>query len=243
MNLLLLGPEDFLPDGTARVSGRRFKQLEEVIRATPGKLCKAGVMGGQVGTAEILSMADDHAELRFTPHGDPPPPLKVILCCALPRPLTFSKVIHSAVTCGVKRICFFHSAKVEKSYWQSSRLADEFIREELTLALEQCADTVFPEISFHRRFRRFVEDELPAVVPDDALKIFGSPGADAPVPVGAAGEREVALVIGPEGGLNEFEEQTLREHGFAGVTLGARILRSEFAVNAFLSVLGVAKSL
>ena len=216
---------------------------QEVIKATPGKLCKAGVMGGPVGNAEILAMAGDHAEVRFTPHGEPPPPLKVILCCALPRPLTFSKIIHCAVTCGVKRICFFHSAKVEKSYWQSSRLADDAIREEVVLALEQCADTVFPEITFHRKFRRFVEDELPVIVPKNALKIFGSPGADAPVPAGAACGGEVALVIGPEGGLNDFEELTLRDHGFAGVTLGFRILRSEFAVNAFLSVLGVAKSL
>ena len=241
MNLLLLGPEDFLPDGAARVSGRRFKQLKEVIKAVPGKLCKAGVTGGQVGVAEVLAMGGDHAELRFTPQGDPPPPLDVILCCALPRPLTFSKVIHSAVTCGVKRICFFHSAKVEKSYWQSSRLDDGFIREELTLALEQCADTMFPEISFHRKFRRFVEDELPAIVPENALRIFGSPHADIPVPTGAARDGEVALVIGPEGGLNDFEERDLRDNGFTGVTLGARILRSEFAVNAFLSVLGVVK--
>ena len=241
MNLLLLGPEDFLPDGTARVSGRRFEQLENVIKAAPGKLCKAGIMGGAVGSAEILAMAGDHAELRFAPHGEPPPPLKVILCCALPRPLTFAKIIHSAVTSGVKRICFFHSAKVEKSYWQSSRLAAEAIREEVVLALEQCADTVFPEITFHRKFRKFVEDELPVIVPEKALRIFGSPGADAPVPAGAAHNGDVALVIGPEGGLNDFEEQDLRDHGFAGVTLGPRILRSEFAVNAFLSILGVAE--
>ncbi len=241
MNLLLLGPEELLPDGTARISGRRFKQLEEVIKAAPGKLCKAGVMGGPVGSAEILAMEGDHAEVRFTPHGEPPPPLKVILCCALPRPLTFSKIIHSAVTCGVKRICFFHSAKVEKSYWQSSRLADGFIRDEVVLALEQCADTVFPEITFHRKFRKFVEDELPGIVPETAIKIFGSPSAEAPVPAGAANDREVALVIGPEGGLNDFEEQDLRDHGFSGVTLGPRILRSEFAVNAFLSILGVSE--
>ena len=241
MNLLLLGPGDFLPDGTARISGRRFRQLKDVIKAAPGKLCKAGVMGGPVGSAELLALEADHADLRFEAHADPPPPLKVILCCALPRPPTFAKIIHSAVTCGVKRICFFHSAKVEKSYWQSSRLADDAIREEVILALEQCADTVFPEISFHRRFRRFVEDELPAILPEKTLRLFGSPRADVPVPAGAARGGEVALVIGPEGGLNDFEEQDLCDNGFSGVTLGTRILRSEFAVNAFLSVLGVVK--
>ena len=238
MNLLLLGPEDFLTDGVVRISGRRFRQLTEVIKAAPGKFCKAGIASGPVGLAEVLTIADDHADLRFEAHGAPPPPLPVILCCALPRPPTFAKIIHSAVTCGVKRICFFHSAKVEKSYWQSSRLADEFIREEVILALEQCADTVFPKITFHQRFRKFVEDELPGIIPAGAVKLFGAPSADVKVPVGVANDVVTALVIGPEGGLNAFEEQSLRDQGFQGVTLGFRILRSEFAVNSLLTLLG-----
>ena len=238
MNLLLFCPEDFSPDGTARVSGRRLRQLTEVIKAAPGKVCKAGVLDGDVGAAELLCLNDSEAVFRFRRTGPPPPPLEVTLLCALPRPLTFSKVIHSAVTCGVKRLCFFHSAKVEKSYWQSSRLADDAIREDVMLALEQCADTVRPEITFHRRFRPFFEDELNGIAPSDGVRLFGSPSSVEPVPVGLAGRKKVVLAVGPEGGLNDFEEQNLRELGFSGVTLGRRILRSEFAVNALLSLLG-----
>lgn len=238
MNLLLFEPEDFLPDGTARVSGRRLRQLSEVIKAVPGKLCKAGILNGEVGTAEVLSIDGDSASFRFRGTGAPPPPLEVTLLCALPRPLTFSKVIHSAVTCGVKRLCFFHSAKVEKSYWQSSRLAEETIRGEVILALEQCADTVMPAITFHRRFRVFFEDELERIISADSVRLFGSPSSVEPVPIGVAGRKKVALAVGPEGGFNEFEERKLKECGFSGVTLGRRILRSEFAVNALLSLLG-----
>ena len=242
MNLLLLEPEDFLPDGTAQVSGRRFRQLHEVIKAVPGKLCKAGVVNGPIGSAEILSMDRNEAHLRFEAHGAPPPPLNVVLLCALPRPLTFAKVIHSAVTCGVKDIHFFHSAKVEKSYWQSSKLAPEAIRGEVTLALEQCGDTVPPKIGFHRRFRSFVEDEVPQLIPDDASLFFGSPGALQPVPVGAAVGAPVVLAVGPEGGFNDFEEQLLQSSGFRPVSLGRRILRSEFAVNALLTLLGAVQN-
>jgi len=240
MNLLLFEPADFLADGTARITGRRFKQLREVIKAEPGKLCKAGMLNGAVGTAELLDIGEDSARLRFSASGNPPQPLDVTLLCALPRPLTMGKVIHSAVTCGVKRLCFFHSAKVEKSYWQSSKLADSALREEITLALEQCGDTIPPEISFHRRFRAFVEDEVPEIVSNAALRIFGSPSAADMVPVGAAAVGKVVLAVGPEGGFNEFEERKWTECGFRAVTLGRRILRSEFAVNAFLSILGVA---
>ena len=243
MNLLLFGPEDLSADGTARVSGRRFRQLTEVIKAVPGKICKAGILGDGVGTAELLSLDGDSAVFRFRRTGPPPPPLEVTLLCALPRPLTFFKVIHSAVTCGVKRLCFFHSAKVEKSYWQSSRLADDAIREEVILALEQCADTVMPEITFHRRFRMFFEDELDGIVPEGSVRLFGSPSSVEPVPIGLAEREKVVLAVGPEGGFNDFEEQKLRERGFSGVTLGRRILRSEFAVNALLSLLGGCKSI
>ena len=238
MNLLLFEPEDFLPDGTARISGRRLRQLREVIKAEPGKVCKAGVLGGKVGGAELLAIDEAQAVFRFEARQQPPPPLEVTLLCALPRPPTFAKVVHSAVTCGVKKLHFFHSAKVEKSYWQSSKLAPEVIRGEVILALEQCADTVVPEIFFHRRFRRFVEDEIPGAAPAGALKLFGDPGASAPVPVGAARRSHVVLAVGPEGGFNDFETQLLRDNGFAGVTLGRRILRSEFAVNSILTLLG-----
>ena len=242
MNLLLFEPEDLLPDGTACISGRRLKQLREVIKAEPGKLCKAGILNGEVGRAELLRIGDTEARLRFAAQGAPPEPLDVTLLCTLPRPLTLVKVLHSAVTCGVKKIHFFHSAKVEKSYWQSSKLAPEALREELILALEQCGDTVLPELFFHRRFRSFVEDEVPGLTPAGALRIFGSPSAVAPVPVGAARRAPVVLAVGPEGGFNDFEENLWREHGFAAVSLGRRILRSEFAVNALLTVLGVAGS-
>lgn len=238
MNLLLFGPDDFLSDGSARVSGRRLRQLAEVIKAAPGKRCKAGILGGEVGTAELLSIDKNEAVFRFHGSGTPPPPLEVTLLCALPRPLTLAKVIHSAVTCGVKRLCFFHSAKVEKSYWQSTRLTDGSLRDEVILALEQCGDTMMPQLSFHRRFKVFFEDELPQIVSADDVRLFGSPSSVEPVPIGIANRTKIVLAIGPEGGFNEFEEQKLRECGFSGVTLGRRILRTEFAVNAFLSLLG-----
>lgn len=238
MNLLLFEPKDFLPDGTAEIAGRRLRQLHEVIKAEPGKLCKAGVLGGGIGRAELLSIDASRACFRFEAALEPPPPLAATLLCALPRPPTFAKVIHSAVTCGVKKLHFFHSAKVEKSYWQSSKLAPDAIREEVILALEQCADTVMPEIFFHRRFRAFVEDEVPTFTPEGAIRLFGSPGAVDPVPVGAAKNAHVLLAVGPEGGFNDFEENLWKSSGFRPVTLGRRILRSEFAVNSLLTLIG-----
>jgi len=48
--------------------------------------------------------------------------------------------------------------------------------------------------------------------------------------------RPLCLVLGPEGGLAATEEQALRAHGFAPVSLGARVLRSETAALAALAL-------
>jgi RsmE family RNA methyltransferase len=43
------------------------------------------------------------------------------------------------------------------------------------------------------------------------------------------------LAIGPEGGFIPYEIEKLQQAGFAGVHLGARILRVENAVTALVS--------
>ena len=47
----------------------------------------------------------------------------------------------------------------------------------------------------------------------------------------------VAIFIGPEGGFEEEEVKLASERGFAPITLGKRILRTETAGMALLSVL------
>ena len=49
---------------------------------------------------------------------------------------------------------------------------------------------------------------------------------------------KLRLLIGPEGGLDDSEIQKASENHFVGVTLGPRILRTETAALAALSILG-----
>lgn len=236
MNLLLLKQEDFIAADIARVEGRRHCQLRDVIKAIPGKVCRAGILNGMRGKAEVLECGKDHTLLRYFDTDAPPPPLPVKLLIALPRPQTYTKVLNCAVEMGVKEIHFINSFKVEKSYWSGSRLAEEYINNELTLALEQACDTVMPKISFHPRFKVFMEDELPEIAGNDQ-KIAGIPGGSA-YPETFAG-RPVTLAVGPEGGFTDYENEFLLQSGFTGVTLGPHILRTEFAVSALLARLSI----
>ncbi|MGB7288571.1 MAG: RsmE family RNA methyltransferase [Candidatus Macondimonas sp.] len=47
----------------------------------------------------------------------------------------------------------------------------------------------------------------------------------------------VALLIGPEGGLDLREQILAREHGFQALRLGPRVLRTETAALAAITVL------
>lgn len=230
MNMLLLDKEDFISENTASIRGRRFERLKDFIHIEIGKKIKSGLRNESCGSAEVLEIASDQVKVRYTKESAPPPAPPLTLVIALQRPQTFSKVIHSAVTLGIKQIHFIHTFKVEKSYWQSSRLKSESLQEEIDLALEQAADPVEPELFFHRRFKIFADDELEKIA-GNSCRLFGDPSGSAPVPLHGT---PVTLALGPEGGFTEYEINTLKEHNFEPISLGTRILRTEFALAALL---------
>ena len=236
VNLLLLDEKDFVAPGRVEISDRRFLQLRDIIKLEEGKSFRAGVREGLTGTATVAGFDDSKAVLDVELSVPPPPPLPITLVCALPRPQTFHKVLHGAITMGVKNLWFIHSKKVEKSYWQASVLQDEAVDKEIRLALEQCGDTIYPHIEYRNRFKPFVEDELPGIIAQHDAAIFGHPRS-AMRPESFAGKK-VVLLIGPEGGFSDYEVEKLSLAGAAGVTLGSRVLRTEFAVTALLAKLG-----
>lgn len=232
MNLLLLEESDFVSESRARISGRRCRQLCEVIRAEPGKRCKAGLLNGKTGTAEVLSLTPETAELELLLDTAPPPKLPVTLIAALPRPKTFRKVLHTATVMGVERLIFLESWKVDKSYWSSPLIEPENVREELILALEQAGDTVLPTVEFRRRFKPFAEDELPGVAAG-TFAVAGHPAAPTLLPSRITGP--ATLMIGPEGGFTDYEIGLLEANGVTPMSFGRRIMRTEFAVTAILA--------
>ena len=235
VNLLLLNETDFFAPGLVKLSDRRFLQLRDVIGLEADKTFRAGIVGGRVGTARVTDFSDTEVTLQVTLDREPPPGNGVTLICALPRPQTFHKVLHCALTMGVKTIYFIHSRKVEKSYWDASVLAPEAVDKEIRLALEQCGDTIYPQIEYRKRFKPFAEDELPLLVETADGAFFGHPRATAKVP--SLPGKHLILVVGPEGGFNEFENSLLESAGVMPVTLGSRVLRTEFALAALLAKL------
>jgi RsmE family RNA methyltransferase len=121
MNLLLIEPDDIFVTGYARIVGRRFEHLRDVLKAKVGSEMRAGVVDGLCGTATLRSMTSDSCELEFCCTQPAPAKLPLTLIVALPRPQTFKKILEQATSMGVADFVFIKTARVEKSFLEFSR--------------------------------------------------------------------------------------------------------------------------
>ncbi|GHC16355.1 ribosomal RNA small subunit methyltransferase E [Kushneria pakistanensis] len=236
MNLLLLAPDDLVaPDRACIHDSRRLKHLHEVHRAACGETLIVGMTNAGIGRARLLTLEKDQAVFEILHLDDAPPPaLPVHVLLALPRPRMLARSLENIATMGVKRLTLLHTARVEKSYWQSPELQPERIEAHLRLGLEQARDTVLPTVDLQPRFKPFVEDQLPAALAGQRA-LLAHPGIGESCPRGLPMDQPVTLAIGPEGGFIPFEVEMLQAMGFEGIHLGERILRVETAVVSLLS--------
>jgi RsmE family RNA methyltransferase len=231
LNLLLLDEGDLEPGGRARVRGRRARHVVEVLRAGRGDRIAVGVFRGLSGEAEVLGASADEVLLQVNLAAAPPPPSPVSLVLALPRPKILRKVLQAVASMGVKRIALVGTYRVEKSYFGSPLLEPGAIDAELRLGLEQGRDTVPPEVTVHRYFKPFVEDDLDPLFPPERLgRLLAHPAAPGLLDAVAPGRGAAVVAIGPEGGFTPYEASALASRGFEPFSLGPRPLRVDVAV-------------
>jgi 16S rRNA (uracil1498-N3)-methyltransferase len=159
-------------------------------------------------------------------------PLAIHLGVAISKGERMDWVIQKATELGVTEISPLQSERVEV------RLHGE--REEKKLAhwravaisaCEQCARNRIPVINDVRPLFNWIEN-----IQVDAKFVLHHRSV-AVLDAQNAAPKSVALLIGPEGGLSEAEIGTAEQRGFQPLRLGPRVLRTETAPLAALSVL------
>lgn len=234
MNLILFSAQELSSDRVLTLTGARFQHLTKTLCSAVGDSLRVGEINGLAGSAEVISI-DHHCARLVVDLRDPPPaklPLNVIL--ALPRPKMIRRIFRTVAELGISQLHIINSYRVEKSYWQTPAIADPKIEAYLIDGLQQARDTVLPEISFHRWFKPFVEDQLPELAAD-SVKLVAHPQLGTPCPQPL--DRKATLAIGPEGGFTPYEVEKFLDCGFQGIHLGPRILKVETAITALTSKL------
>ncbi len=237
MNLVLFAENELVRDRLF-LSGRRAEHIRSILRLVPGDTLRVGMVNGKIGQGGIVAMSKDNLELKITLDQDPPPPGRVELILALPRPIMLQRILKQATVLGVCRFHLIRSARVEKSFFHSPVLQPEKIHGLLLEGLEQAVDTSLPEVVVYHRFKPFVEDVVPTL---HGQGIIAHPGVQSLLPDVCAAEGQgaakILLAVGPEGGWNDFELQSFIQQGFAGFSMGRRILHVDTAVVALLAQL------
>jgi RsmE family RNA methyltransferase len=182
----------------------------------------------------IEAISAEQTTLSVKLSQEPPAKLPLRIVLALPRPKMIRRIFRTVAELGVEELIIINSYKVEKSYWQSPVLSSDNIREYFVDGLQQAKDTVLPKLRFEKRFKPFVEDDLPTLITgQQALLAHPNQGQACPQPL----DQRATLAIGPEGGFTEYEAAKLIEAGFSGIHLGSRILKVETALTSLIAKL------
>ncbi|HSP85388.1 MAG TPA: 16S rRNA (uracil(1498)-N(3))-methyltransferase [Psychrobacter sp.] len=242
MNCILLPAANFSNESAHINAAAQIEHVNQVLGAKVGETLKIGQLEGNLGSAVIADMTPERILLsNVSLTSAPPPKLDLTVVLALPRPKVLRRLIMDMTALGVRDIILINSYRTQKSYWQSPMLSrlDEFVLE----GLQQGIDTVAPRISVQKRFKPFVEDELAQLITNRAIvahpysALSFSQYVQQQLESSELPHRSVLpsmVFIGAEGGWIDYEVELLARQGCQAVHIGARILRTEAAVNAIL---------
>jgi len=232
MNLVLLRQGDWIDADRVLLRDRRAGHIRTVLQAEVGDSLRVGLLGGLCGQGLVEALEPEGVRLRVALTNPPPPRHRFDIVLALPRPKTLRRILRQCAEFGIANLHLLHSARVEKSYWQSPLLQPAALEEALLAGLERSRDTIAPRVHLHRRFRPFVEDQLSGIC---AGRPCWLAHMDAPLALAEAPPVPAVVMIGPEGGFVPFEIQLAEAVSARRVCLGPRTLSVDTALVTVLA--------
>jgi len=232
MNTLILEPDQFTGTNKAVLSERQLKHVLTVLKLKHGDTLCVGKLNGLLGHATFINKGERYGLDNILLQTRPPACLDFKVVLALPRPQMLKRILQTVAIFGVKELHLIQSNRVEKSFWQSPKMYDEAIRDQLILGLEQSKATQLPVVEKHHNFARFISSTEERA-DNTYTKLIAHPGNYPILPTNKKDEKMI-IAIGPEGGFTQQEVAQFVSTGYSPVQLGPRILKVETAVTAFL---------
>lgn len=232
MNIILFSPSEVeLP--LARTDFRA-RHILHVLRRQPGETFDAGLLNGPRGKATLVAIDEQALILSFV-WGEPPAPLLPIrLLVGMPRPQTARDLLREGTALGVLRMDFVRTGKAESGYAQSSLWQTDEWSRLLVAGASQAFCTRLPEV---QHGHSLAEALLALPAPTTRIALDNYEAAESLAQLSAPGRAEIVLALGAERGWSARERDLLREHGFRFAHLGTRVLRTETAAIAAITLL------
>jgi 16S rRNA (uracil1498-N3)-methyltransferase len=230
-------PKERIQDQRGTIVGEELAHLRKVLRLGPGDRLTVFDDTGREHEAVIRSFSADRGDIdilrSYRPERESS--LQITLALGLTKGEKMDFVIEKATELGVQTLVpFISSYTVPKLNDRKIETRTERWQRISLSAAKQCGRTLVPKILMLCEFRELVRqpwaDTLKLLCWEKeglTLKQVYETDPDA---------RGILLIIGPEGGFSSEEADQAQQVGFRSVHLGRRILRSETAALAALSV-------
>jgi 16S rRNA (uracil1498-N3)-methyltransferase len=233
-------PKENIVDNVAIIDGEDVKHIYRVLRLKISDKVSINNCEGKEYIGEITLI--DKKQVNINLLQDNPinneSPIEVYLFQGLPKSTKMDLIVQKNTELGVKAITPIITERVVvKTELKEFKKVDRWNRIALE-ASKQSKRSLVPQINAPIDFENLLEQlkhmDL-VVVPYENEEGYGI--KKTVQNIGGKHIVKVAIVIGPEGGFEEYEILKLKEIGAEIVTLGPRILRTETAGFTCLSLI------
>ena len=218
---------------TVVLDGTEGRHAATVSRVRVGESFALGNGRGLVVTAEVLATSKDTVELRVdsVEHINPSTP-QTYLVQALAKTDRDERAVEAATELGVdvvipwaadRSISKWEGPKIDKGLSRWSAIVRE--------ASKQSIRAFIPRVGPHLK-----SSDLLAHLEGIHILVL-DPTGETPLSQVDLDQRDIALVVGPEGGITEGELARFADAGASIVTLGTNILRTSTAGPAALAII------
>ncbi len=220
-----------ISNGTVTVTGADAHHISRALRMAVGDIITVADSRQIEYECRLAKFLEDAviAEILSEKKQDTESPVRVTLYQALPKGDKLDTVIQKAVECGAVRVVPFESERCVVRVKPEAEARKTERRARIALeAAKQCGRGIIPEVLPTVSFDEMLESAAKAELP---LFCFEGEGT---VPIGQIlltnrGVREIAVIVGSEGGFSLAEAAKAKEKGLLPTGLGKRILRTETA--------------
>jgi len=228
-----------IDNNTVSIEGREARHIGKVLRMCEHDSINLFDAEGTVYTGTIIKRDTKRVLVRIDDRCAAPErdDTIIIIGQALPKGMKMDLIVQKGTELGVSRIIPFSSMRTVARY--DARREQDKVRHWQQIAVEsvkQSGMRHIPVVEGVSEFKGLLDRNL-----DGYLKIILWEEENAvrlrQVIKAAGSLKKVFILIGPEGGFDQKEVSSAREHGFTPVSLGEAVLRTETVSLAVTAVI------
>ena len=232
----LFSPVRLSANTSLALGSEQARYVGRVLRLRSGDTLTVFDGSGGEYPAHVVTISKQALELRVGDHNSrcSESPLRIRLLQGISRGERMDFVLQKTTELGVHLITpvltDFSVVKLEPQ--RAAKRVTHWMKVAAN-ACEQSGRNELPVIDTPATLYEVLDDEKS----QDGLRLVLDPGAQQPLSSVSRPEGHATVLIGPEGGLSDKEQERAQLAGFAAVSFGPRILRTETAALAAIACL------